>query len=532
MSANITNNNNYYNLSAQSLKLNNLDVQTQLNNLQNEIDNLTNENNWTNTNGGSVPISSGLVLTTNGIEDGAVANEQIEITENSINLNNNVNIGDNTTNYKLYLNDVDITSGSGNPNALITTTPLITPETGSIIISDGLTSTGTISTGAIKFDQDIVSINAQLDCYSSANINSGLNIQSLTAYPVSMFMDGDNNFNINNSQQSRTIFTNSSQVEFYNNVEIKDGKQLLLYNNFDVDAASIRKDNILNGDFVLANKSGSDTRFQGSNAYTFDSDLRVGDFSTSKKIFKNDVELNGVSAGMLRALNINLLVPTVEQTYDVVWSNLSPAEQAIWAGGYEPPIAGVNNSWGFQKLSAGGQKINWVLPFDFLTANLSFQDLQSVYAIIRLNTASNLSQEGYVWFQIQSQNIVPDPPLYRTRWNYANSASGVISQLGNTYKIYASDAIPLSTAASNTGKGQEPYPLQTKFKSNPVDVETSLFSIPFTKFVGSPTGDTSAGYTSAFVQSIALNTASNISSFDFSVLAIGFNNVRYNLFYA
>jgi hypothetical protein len=204
-----------------------------------------------------------------------------------------------------------------------------------------------------------------------------------------------------------------------------------------------------------------------------------------------------------------------------------------WAGGSEPPIAGVNNSWGFQKLVAGVQKINWTLPFDFLTANLKFQDLESVYAIVRLNTPSNISAEGYMWFQIQSQNTPQDAPLYRTRWNYGNSASGVISQLGNTYKIYASDAIPLSTAASNTGKGQEVYPLQSKFKSNPVDVEpTSLFSIPFSKFVLSPTGDTSPGYTSAFVQSIALNTASNINTFDFSVLAIGFNNHRWNLSFA
>jgi hypothetical protein len=193
----------------------------------------------------------------------------------------------------------------------------------------------------------------------------------------------------------------------------------------------------------------------------------------------------------------------------------------------------TGNYWNFTKLVAGTQKINWTLPFDFLTADLKFQDLQSVYAIVRLNTPSNISVEGYMWFEIKSQNTPQDAPLYRTRWNYANSASGVISQLGNTYKIYASDAIPLSTVASNTGKGQEVYPLQTQFKSNPVDVEpTSLFSIPFSKFVGSPTGNTSTNYTSAFVQSIALNTASNINTYNFDLIAIGFNDVRYNLNFA
>ena len=86
--SNLLNNNNYYNLSAYSLKLNGLDVQT-------EIDNLTNANTWTNTDGGSVEPSTGLVLTTNGIGDNAVANANLSTTYDDINeisyfhLNNN-----------------------------------------------------------------------------------------------------------------------------------------------------------------------------------------------------------------------------------------------------------------------------------------------------------------------------------------------------------------------------------------------------------------------------------------------------------
>jgi hypothetical protein len=293
---------------------------------------------------------------------------------------------------------------------------------------------------------------------------------------------------------------------------------------------------ITTSNYICDNQLTTKTQWKGASEYDFDNNVNIGDLSTSKTLTLNGVPITpsggGLSAGLLRALNINQITPTVAQTYNIVWSNLSPAEQAIWAGGSEAPTAGANNSWSFQKLSVGVQKINWTLPFDFLTANLKFQDLESVYAIVRLNTSSNISAEGYMWFQIQSQNTPQNAPLYRTRWNYANSASGIISQLGNTYKIYASDAIPLSTAASNTGKGQEVYPLQTKYKSNPVDVEpTSLFSIPFTKFVVSPTGDTTPGYTSAFVQSIALNTASNINTYNFDVIAIGFNDVRYNLFF-
>jgi len=398
----------------------------------------------------------------------------------------------------------------GNPNALVTDTPLITPSTGAVIVSDGLNPFGTNTdpsfTYTVADNQNFLTVGAAV--ISSSNNNMKLESTDYILTTKDFYLQGTENV-----QRYLTV----GRINLTDNVKTY----------VDINTT----------DYICDNQLASKTQFKGASEYDIDNDVKIGDITTTKKLYLNDVEItagggSGLSAGLLRALNVNQIVPTVAQTYNVVWSNLSPAEQAIWAGGSEPPIAGVNNSWGFQKLVAGTQKINWTLPFNFLTANLSFQDLQSVYAIVRLNTPSNISAEGYMWFQIQSQNIVPDPPLYRTRWNYANSASGVISQLGNTYKIYASDAIPLSTAASNTGKGQEVYPLQTKYKSNPVDVEpTSLFSIPFTKFVVSPTGDTTPGYTSAFVQSIALNTASNINTYNFDVIAIGFNDVRYNLFF-
>jgi hypothetical protein len=408
----------------------------------------------------------------------------------------------------IYVNGTELTPS--NPNALVTSQPLITPSAGAIILSDGINPFGTntdnnLSYAVVASAPTLTVGNAKI---ISANNNMVLETTDYILTKKDIYLQGTEDV-----QRYLTIGLNN----VLNNVK-----------------TSV---NINTQDYICDNQLASKTQWKGASEYTFDNNVNIGDVSTSKTLTLNGVPITpsggGLSAGLLRALNVNQIVPDVSKTYDIVWSDLTPAEQAIWAGGSEPPIAGSDNSWGFQKLSVGSQKINWTLPFDFLTANLKFQDVLSVYAIIKLNTASNISAEGYLWFEIKSQNIVPDPPNYRTRWNYANSASGVISQLGNTYKIYASDAIPASTAASNTGKGQEPYPLQSRFKSNPVDVEpTSLFSIPFTKFVVSPTGDTSPGYTSAFVQSIALNTASNINSFDFSVYAIGFNDVRYNLKFA
>jgi hypothetical protein len=408
----------------------------------------------------------------------------------------------------IYVNGTELTPG--NPNALVTSQPLITPSAGAIIFSDGVDPFGT---------------------------------------------NTDNNFSYAVEYSAPTLTVGNTKIVSANNnmvLETTDyiltKKDIYLQGTEDVQRyLTIGLNNVLNNvktfvdintqDYICRNELNTRTQWKLASEYTFDSDVKIGAMGQSKKLYVNDIEITpsggGLSAGLLRALNVNQIVPTLAQTYDIVWSNLSPAEQAIWAGGAEPPTAGAGNSWNFTKLVAGTQKINWTLPFDFLTANLKFQEIQSVYAIVRLNTSSNISQEGYMWFEIKSQNTPQDAPNYRTRWNYANSASGVISQLGNTYKIYASDAIPLSTAASNTGKGQEPYPIQSQFKSNPVDVEpTSLFSIPFSKFVLSPTGDTSAGYTSALVQSIALNTASNINTYNFDLIAIGFNDVRYNLFYA
>jgi hypothetical protein len=397
-------------------------------------------------------------------------------------------------------------------SSLVTDTPLVTPSAGSIIFSDGINPIGTNTDSSFTYqvadNQNFLTVGAAQ--VISSNNNMKLESTDYILTTKDFYLQGTEDV-----QRYLTI----GRVGLSDNVKTS------------VD--------ITTSDYICDNQLASKTQWKGASEYDFDNDVKIGDISTNKKLYLNDVEITpsgsgGLSAGVLRALNINQIIPTVAQTYDIVWSNLSPAEQAIWAGGSEPPVASATgNYWNFTKLVAGTQKINWTLPFDFLTANLSFQDLLSVYAIVRLNTSSNISAEGYMWFQIQSQNTPQDAPLYRTRWNYANSASGIISQLGNTYKIYASDAIPLSTAASNTGKGQEVYPLQTKFKSNPVDVEpTSLFSIPFTKFVMSPTGDTTSGYTSANVQSIALNTASNINTYNFDLIAIGFNSVRYNLFYA
>jgi hypothetical protein len=233
---------------------------------------------------------------------------------------------------------------------------------------------------------------------------------------------------------------------------------------------------------------------------------------------------------LLRALNINQIVPTVAQTFNVVWTALTPAEQLAWKGydaaTIDPVASTTGNYWNFTKLTAGTQKINWMPPIDL--SSLTFQDMQSVCAIVRFNNGTSISSEGSLWFQIQTRNVVPDPPLYRTRWNFSNSVTPM-NQFQYFYKIHALDTIT-TTVAANLGKGQEIG--QEKFKGNPCDVEQSLWNIGLNKLVLSPSGDTgTAGYTLAPVQSVGLNTASNLFGYNFDVSAIIINNYRWNLFY-
>tara|TARA_R110000868_G_scaffold217925_1_gene468068 strand:- start:1011 stop:2600 length:1590 start_codon:yes stop_codon:yes gene_type:complete len=287
-------------------------------------------------------------------------------------------------------------------------------------------------------------------------------------------------------------------------------------------------------DYICDNQLATKTQWKGASEYDFDNDVKIGDALTTKKLYLNNVEItptsSSVTAGMLRALNINQIVPTVAQTFNVVWSSLSPAEQLAWKGGdattIDPVASATGNYWNFTKSAPSTNKINWTPPIDL--SALTFQDMQSVCAIVRFNNGTNVSTEGALWFQIQSQNIVPDPPLYRTRWNYSNPATPV-NQFQYFYKIHALDTITTTTAA-NLGKGQELG--QSLFKGNACDVEPNLWSIGLNKLVLSPTGDTSTGYTLAPVQSVGLNTASNIHTFNLDVSAIIINNYRWNLFYA
>ena len=229
---------------------------------------------------------------------------------------------------------------------------------------------------------------------------------------------------------------------------------------------------------------------------------------------------------MLRAINCNSWTPTT--VYNIVWSNLTAQEQLEWKGldptTIDPIQSATGNYWNFTKNLVNTNKIGWYIPVDL--SALTFQDLESFWAVIRFNTLTNISVEGSIYFSIYTNPATP-PNYYRTRINYSNPATPM-NQTGYFYKIHCLDTITTTTVA-NFGRCQEIG--QTKFKLNPMNIRSDLWNIPFNKVLA-PAGDTSAGYTSAPIQSISLHTSSSINNFNFDVVSIGYLDKQYNLFYS
>jgi hypothetical protein len=295
-----------------------------------------------------------------------------------------------------------------------------------------------------------------------------------------------------------------------------------------VSNVKLYKENGLDGNFFIDNQTGSKTTFKGANSYNFDNSLNIGSLNTSNKIFLNGVENIGVSAGLLRSINCNLFKPTPATTYNVVWSNLTAQQQLEWKGldpSYADPVQSLTgNYWNFTKLSPSTLKLGIFIPVDL--SALTFQDLESFWCVVRFNNNLSISGEGSLFFSIYTSPATA-PNFYRTRINYQNPATA-INQTGYFYKIHCQDTIT-TTTSGNFGRAQEVA--QTRIKTNPCEIRPDLWHIPFNK-VPALSGDTSAGYTNAPILAISLQTASNIHTFDFDIVSIGYLDKQYDLSFA
>ena len=232
------------------------------------------------------------------------------------------------------------------------------------------------------------------------------------------------------------------------------------------------------------------------------------------------------NTAMLRAINCNNWTPTT--VYNIVWSNLTEQEKLEWKGldntTIDPVQSASGNYWNFSKSLVNSNKIGWYIPVDL--SGLTFQDLESFWCVIRFNNTTSITTEGSIYFSFYTNPPTP-PNYYRTRINYSNPATAM-NQTGYFYKIYALDTITTTTTA-NFGRAQEVG--QTKYKLNPMNVRSDLWSIPFNKVLA-PAGDVSQGYTNAPIQSISLHTNSSSTNLNFDVVSIGYLDKQYNLFYS
>jgi uncharacterized coiled-coil protein SlyX len=432
----------------------------------------------------------------------------------------------------------------GNPNSLITDQPLITPEQGAIVYFDGTNSFNTTSTNNFKFDSvngyilindtiqptrsEIVFIQDEINAIEGqiSGINSSVlglsqrtdNLEATTASQQTAIDDlgisvNTNTNNINalgvtvNSQGS-TINDLGAAINSLNSTTISQQSQINTLNQNVLDLQE--EDGLLQTQIT---NLASDIATNTSNI------IQLQTQTTSLQTYAN--------SAMLRAINCTNWTPTT--VYNIVWSNLSAQEKLEWKGldptTIDPIQSATGNYWNFSKSLVNTNKIGWYIPVDL--SGLTFQDLESFWAVIRFNTTTNITTEGSIYFQITTSPATP-PNTFRTRINYSNPGT-VMNQTGYFYKIYALDTIT-TTTATNLGKAQETN--QQKFKLNPMNVRSDLWSIGFNKLVASPTGDVSAGFTSAPIQSISLQTASNINTFNFDVVSIGYLDKQYNLFYA
>jgi hypothetical protein len=162
----------------------------------------------------------------------------------------------------IYVNGTELIPG--NPNALITDQPLITPSAGAIILSDGITPFGTNTDNNLSYD--VVS-GAPTLTIGGAKISSANNNMVL--------------------QSTDYILTNKD-IYLQGTADVQ--RYLTIGLNNVVDNVKSFVD-INTQDYICRNELLSRTQFKLASEYTFDSDVKIGATGQSKKLYVNDIEI-------------------------------------------------------------------------------------------------------------------------------------------------------------------------------------------------------------------------------------------------
>ena len=183
------------------------------------------------------------------------ATKERHIGASEYDFDNDVRIGDGTTNYHLFLNGTEFNPTPVSSNALISAQPLIVPSNGTIFTSDGLSA---------------------FECVPQADLN--FKNGTLTIDHSTIYEDGSGNM---------SIHPNNNNLVLYGNMLINNGNGLGFNNNIDSNNMKIYHDNVLNGNWNFQNGVGSTNEFTGASAYNFDNSINVGMTGTNYQITLN-----------------------------------------------------------------------------------------------------------------------------------------------------------------------------------------------------------------------------------------------------
>jgi hypothetical protein len=350
-----------------------------------------------------------------------------------------------TVNNELYENgiriatetDIDTLQGEidnivpGNPNALVSDRPLVIPSAGAIIFSDGLDPFGTNSDPSFTYtniSNPTLTVGAAQ--IISENNNMKLETPDYILTNKDIFLQGEAL-----TQRYLTVGCTNQPENVKTFVDINDGN------------------------YICRNDLLTKTQWKLASEYTFDNDVKIGDISTTKKLYLNDVEIKPaisnlsnyyVSSSGTNALGdgsitnpwgtigyavsvLNALVGDITAVINVASGNYSEPDIIVTKSGIS--IIGANS---ISTIFTGDIYFNMAVSLAFYSvgqlANIS------VYGCIYHNNPHIFSNS----FSISS--IISAPPNGKSNVIMSSSGAGLGSDcsITNNSILYAnSNTIPI-----------------------------------------------------------------------------------------
>ena len=180
-----------------------------------------------------------------------------------------VAVNTNTANISTLQSEID-NIVPGNPNALVTDQPLTTPQAGSIIFSDGVDPFGTNTDSSFTY----------------TNIS-----KPILTVGAGRIVSDNNNMELESTDYILT------KKDFYLQGTADVQRYLTVGCLNQTDNVKTYVD-ITTADYICKNELLTKTQWQLASEYDFDNDVKIGDNTTTKKLYLNDVEIKPAIANL------------------------------------------------------------------------------------------------------------------------------------------------------------------------------------------------------------------------------------------